>query len=285
MNYKKPALTLACVASLHEQFGKEFEKNEMELIIVDNDSRDSSVEKLRESVRKNLYKSTHIIANKENGGFGKGNNVGVETAKGKYLLFLNNDTVVKDKGILDMASYLEDHEHVAILGGQLRNVDNTPQPSIGKFYTLYNAFLLLLGMQKFGLLDKSPVEIAEVDWVKGGLLMIRAEIFRKLSGFDENIFMYTEDMELCYRATKAGYKVMFYPKVTVVHEEHGSGNRSFAIINIYKGLRYFYKKHKSLAEFQLLSIMLYMKAWIAIGIGTLTGNSNLVKTYREAIKL
>jgi len=265
------------------QFREEFQDGEIELIVVDNASNDNSVKILQDEIKEKKYKNVSIIANQENSGFGAGNNLGAMAAKGKYILFLNNDTQVLDKGILEMANYIDQHKEVAILGGQLRNSDGTLQASVGKFYTLFNAFLLLLGMQKFGLLDKSPDRIVEVDWVKGGLLMIRKEVFSKLSGFDEKIFMYTEDMELCYRARKESYKVLFYPDVMVIHAEHGSANRSFAIINIYKGLLYFYKKHRSFYEFAMLKTLLVIKALIAIIIGIITGNSYLTKTYREAI--
>lgn len=284
LNYKKSHLTLACLESLHDQFADEFKKGDMEIIVVDNDSKDDSVEKIGTEIVKKKYPQTHIFASRENGGFGKGNNFGAKRAKGKYVVFLNNDTIVKDRGLLNMAKYLESHPDVAILGGQLRNPDGSLQASAGVFYTLFNAFLLLLGMQKFGLLDKSPDQIASVDWVKGGLMMVRKDIFEALKGFDENIFMYTEDMELCYRAKQMGKKIFFYPDVLITHAEHGSGNRSFAIVHIYKGLLYFYKKHRSRLEYQILKTMLQMKGWMAIFVGTLTGKQDLVKTYREAIQ-
>jgi N-acetylglucosaminyl-diphospho-decaprenol L-rhamnosyltransferase len=284
LNYKKPELTAVCLESLYKQFGEEFKAEKIELIIVDNDSQDGSVEKLQDAIKKADYKNIQLIPNNENGGFAKGNNKGAKSAKGDFLLFLNNDTAVKDRGLLDMAEYFRQHEEVTILGGQLRNSDGSLQASTGKFYTLFNAFLLLLGMQKFGLLDKSPERISEVDWVKGGLLMIRKDIFESLQGFDEKIFMYTEDMELCYRARQMGKKIFFYPDVKVIHAEHGSANRSFAIVHIYKGLLYFYKKHRSSFEYQILKTLLLVKAAAAIMIGSITGNSYLVKTYKQAIE-
>ncbi len=283
LNYKKPDLTLLCIESLQKQFEKELKENEIELIVVDNASGDNSVKVLEDKIKEKKYKNISVIANSENGGFGKGCNIGAASAKGKYILFLNNDTLVKDQSFLEMVKYMADHKEVAILGGQLLNSDGTLQPSTGKFYTLFNAFLLLLGMQKFGLLDKSPEKISEVDWVKGGLLMIRKDVFLDLNGFDENIFMYTEDMELCYRAREKSYKVFFYPEAMVLHAEHGSASRSFAIIHIYKGLIYFYKKHKTYFEYSMLKILLITKGIIAITIGGLTGNSDLVSTYRKAI--
>jgi len=284
LNYKKPNLTLACIASLFDQFKNKFEDGTIELIIVDNNSADDSVALLREAIKKHSYKNVTLIANKENGGFSKGCNLGASGAKGKYVVFLNNDTISKDTGILAMAEYLEKHAEIGILGGQLRNTDGSRQPSTGKFYTLGNAILFLLGLQKYGLVDKNPNEIRQVDWVKGALFMLRLEVFKSLGGFDENIFMYTEDMEFCYRAKLEGYTVFFYPETSVFHKEQGSANRSFAIIHIYKGLLYFYKKHKSPLEYGIIKMLLQMKAWAAISIGTMTRNAYLVTTYRQAIQ-
>jgi GT2 family glycosyltransferase len=284
LNYKKPQLTLDCIASLYEQFAKEFSNGVMELILVDNGSRDDSVTQFQEAIRKNHYTRCTVLAQVENGGFGTGNNIGARKAKGDLLLFLNNDTIVQDRGILSMGYYLQKHTDIAILGGQLSNPDGTPQPSIGKFYTPFVVSLLLLGMQKYGLLDKSPRKITPVDWVKGGLFMIRKDLFSQLNGFDENIFMYLEDMELCFRANQSGLTTAFYPDVQVVHKEHGSSNRTFAIVHIYKNLLYFYQKHCSKSEYLLIKLLLSLKAWMLIGIGSIIGNTYLVKTYKEALK-
>jgi len=285
LNYKKPHVTLNCLSSLYEHYHKAFEDGNIEVILVDNDSQDDSVSVLRKAIKDNHYSHIQLIENKENGGFAKGCNLGAKHAKGEYLLFLNNDTVVKDKSLLSMTSYMEEHANIAILGGQLRNTNGTLQASTGKFYTPFNAFLLLLGMQKFGLLDRSPQKIVEVDWVKGGLLMVRQEVFSKLHGFDEKIFMYIEDMELCYRAKQAGYGVYFYPYATVLHAEHASANRTFAIVNIYKNLLYFYKKHRSHSEYLFVRFLMRTKARALISIGKTTHNKYLINTYEEAFKV
>ena len=284
LNYKKSNLTSACIESLYVQFGKEITQNLMELIIVDNDSRDGSVKALKEIIKKNQYKNVSIIESKENGGFAKGSNLGAKVAKGDYLLFLNNDTVVKDKGILEMANYMSRNNQASILGGQLKNTDGSLQISVGKFYTLFRALMLFIGLQRLGLIDTSPKEISKVDWVKGALLMIRKEIFIKLSGFDENIFMYTEDMELCYRARLLGYSTYFYPKINVIHLDYGSTNRTFAIVNIYKNVLYFYKKHRSMLEYFLLRFVLTAKAYLLIILGTVLRSTYLKETYKQALE-
>lgn len=285
LNYNKANLTLDCIASLYKIYKNAFEENEVECIVVDNKSQDDSVEKIASAIKEQHYKNIILTPNKENAGFGAGNNVGVGKAKGTYIVFLNNDTIVQDDGLLKMLAYIDAHKEVGILGGQLRNEDGSLQPSVGMFYTLPYVVLLLLGMQRFGILDKSPKTIEKVDWVKGGLLMMRKDVFEKLGGFDEKIFMYTEDMELCFRAQKAGYNSYFYPDVKIVHKEHGSTNRTFAIVNIYKNLPYFYKKHRNVFELSVLLLLLKVKAYASIIFGTIVGNNYLRSTYAQALAI
>jgi len=285
LNYKKPQLTLACLDSVYKQYKKDLEDNFCEVIVVDNASSDDSVQVIQKAIIKHKYKNVRLIANKTNDGFGAGNNTGAAKAKGEYICFLNNDTIVQDRGFLDMALFLDSHPTVGILGGQLRNFNGSLQPSSGKFYTLVNILLLMLGMQRYGLLDKSPKQIELVDWVKGGLLMIRKEVFDKLNGFDENIFMYTEDMELCFRAKIQGFPTYFYPFVNVLHKEHGSSNRTFAIVNIYKNLLYFYKKHKSSWEYLFVKDLLTVKAKMLVWFGKICHNNYLIQTYEQALSV
>lgn len=284
LNYKKKDLTIACLMSLWELFEKEFQDNKMEVIIVDNDSQDDSVESIRQAIKEMKAENMHVVANSSNAGFGAGCNLGAAKSKGEFILFLNNDTIAKDRGIMRMAEYLKEHPEIAILGGQLRNFDGSRQASVGKFYTPLYLFLLLAGGQRFGLLDRSPKTIQKVDWVKGGLLMIRRDAFLEIKGFDEKIFMYTEDMELCYRAHLAGKQIYFYPDVMILHKEHGSTSKTFAIVNIYKNLLYFYKKHRSKTEYRLVKSMMESKAKSLIVLGKATKNHYLVQTYKEALE-
>jgi len=143
---------------------------------------------------------------------------------------------------------------------------------------------MLVGGERAGLLRKSPDEISKVDWVSGACMMVNRELFEKIGGFDRNIFMYMEDMEICYRAKKMGYGVFFYPNVAVTHKELGSSNRTFAVVNIYSGIRYFYKKHKTLPEYYIVSGLLFIKAMGVYFLGKLTNNSYYIRTYGEALK-
>lgn len=249
-----------------------------EVILVDNASSDGSVGMIKQE-----FKKIKVIENKENVGFAKGCNIGAKNAKGEYLLFLNSDTQVLDKGFLSMVKFLEENPKVAILGGKLHNADGSIQRSCGKFYNLFNLIIMLLGLERLGFLRSSPNRIQKVDWVSGACMMVRRDVFEKIFGFDEKLFMYMEDMELCFRAKKLGFSTYFYPHLGLKHKSLGSSNRTFAIINIYKGILHFYSRHKSYPEYLIAKTLLILKAGFLILVGFLTFNSELKERYKKAI--
>jgi len=283
LNYKTPDLTLSCTESLYRQFRHEFENGTIEHIIVDNLSEDGSVEKIQKEIKEKNYKNVKLIPNSENAGFGRGCNLGAQHAKGDFVLFLNSDTQVENRDFLEMADFLSAHPEVAIIGGKMKNSNGTAQLSAGKFYSLPYVFLMLLGLERFGFMKRSPDAISKVDWVSGGCMMVNKKLFEKIGSFDKNIFMYMEDMELCFRAKKHKYLTYFYPNTNVIHKAQGSSNRSFAIAHIYKGIVYFYQKHMPHWQFFLVQWLLRTKAVLLIAVGRLTNNRYLYETYEKAL--
>jgi GT2 family glycosyltransferase len=281
LSYNTKDLTLACLNSIVSQYKDELEKNEIEIIVLDNNSSDGSQKEILNIKEK--VSNLKLIESKENLGFSKGCNLGAKEAKGKYVLFLNSDTKTADKGFLKMAEFLDSNTKVAVLGGKLENSDGTPQPSCGKFYTLFNLLLMLLGFERLGLLRSSPNMIKRVDWVSGACMMINREFFNKISGFDEKLFMYVEDMEICYRAKKLGFSTYFYSSIKLEHKSLASSSSTFAIINIYKGILHFYSKHRTNFEYLIAKTLLVVKAGILIFVGFLTFNAELKKRYLKAI--
>lgn len=277
LSYNTKDLTLRCVQSIIDQYGKELKNREFEIIVVDNNSTDGSTESIK---HEGIIK---LIQNKENVGFARGCNIGAKVAEGKYILFLNSDTQVFDKGFGGMTKFLEKNSNIAILGGKIQDPDGSVQLSAGKFYNLFNLTLMLLGLERLGFLRVSPSEIEKVDWVSGACMMVQRFVFEKLMGFDENFFMYIEDMEICFRAQKLGFSTYFYPNIELRHKSLGSSNRTFAIMNIYKGILYFYSKHKNPFEYIIAKILLIIKAEILILVGFLTFNKSLIERYRKAI--
>lgn len=280
LSYNTEKLTLECLKSISSQYEQELKKKELEIIVVDNNSTDSSVKSIRKSFSNNYL---ILIESKDNLGFAGGCNLGAKKASGEYLLFLNSDTEILDKGFFAMVDFLKKNPKVAILGGKLKNADGSLQPSAGKFYSLFNLVLMLVGLERFGFLRSSPKTIKKVDWVSGACMMVKRSVFEKLSGFDEKIFMYVEDVDICFRAKKLKYDVYFYPDIKLKHKSLGSSNRTFAIINIYKGILLFYSKHKSRWEYLIAKALLILKAKILILIGDLTSNRELKDRYKEAI--
>ena len=281
LSYNAKDLTVACLESVISQYKKELIDKEIEIIIVDNNSSDESAPEVLKI--KNKISNLALIQNKENMGFARGCNIGANVAKGRYILFLNSDTQVLDRGFLSMTDFLDKNPQIALLGGKLENNDGSIQPSAGKFYNLVNLIIMLLGLERLGFLRSSPDKIQKVDWVSGACMMVRRNIFEKLNGFDDKLFMYMEDMEICFRAQELGYSTYFYPHLKLKHKSLGSSNRTFAIINIYKGILHFYKRHKSYPEYLIAKTLLILKAEVLILVGFLTFNSGLRDRYKKAI--
>ena len=257
-----------------------------EIVIVDNDSQDGSVEMLREMQKK--HPQIKLALNKINTGFGKANNQGVKLASSEYVLLLNSDTVVLDNAVEILLNFLTENEgKMHFLGGKLLNMDMTPQASSGPFYSLPVIFgALFLRGDYWNLTRYSPNSTKQVDWVSGACILTKKEYFTKLKGFDEGIFMYMEEIDLLHRARKQGFKVYFYPEARFIHLGSASSQgKTYPILQVYTGFLYLYRKHRSKLHLFLLRFMLKLKAVISIGIGRLTNNSYLTETYEKAFKL
>ena len=225
-----------------------------------------------------------VINNKENVGFGMANNQGVKQAKGEFLLFLNTDTEVMDDAIDKLVKFSEDKTK-SIVGAKLFNIDGTSQPSCGPFYTIPVTFtMLFLKGDQLHITRQSPNKIQEVDWVSGACLLIRKMDFEKLGGFDETIFMYMDEIDLCYRAKEQNMRVLFYPEAQFIHHgAAGSADKRDPIANIYRGLMYFYKKNGNYVQYTVVRLMLWVKAYMGIVVGRSIGNKSLVSAYQKAI--
>lgn len=274
LSYNTKDLLHKCLTGLLNHLPKE----KTEVIVVDNASKDESV-----TMIKNEFPAVILMENSKNLGFGAGINRGVEKARGKYLLFLNSDAMVHDASIERMIELLESDEQIGVAGGLLKYPDGKVQRSYGAFYTLPSVCKMLLLGDKGELWGRTEDKPKSVDWVSGGFMLIRKEIFDTINGFDPYFFMYVEDMELCYRVKQLGYTVYVCPNAVVTHEGHGSSSRSFAIYHIYRGLRYFYKKHRQPWEYGIVSGLLDLKAYLLIALGQLTHNAYLVTTYKSVL--
>lgn len=247
--------------------------------MVDNNSSDDSVEVIKKLKSPRIT----VIENKKNVGFAAGCNIGAKHATGDALLFLNSDTQLQDDDTIADLTALLNKENVAVVGGLLLNTDNSFQRSFGSFYSLPHVAKMLFFGEKSELSGQQFSKSQDVDWVSGGFMLVTREVFEKLKGFDEGYFMYVEDVDLCYRVKKAGYRVVVNPQVRVLHVGQGSSNRTFAVTSIYKGLSRFYKQHYSSVEYKGLQVLLHAKAYMVMLFGTIKKDRDLVARYKQAL--
>jgi len=247
-----------------------------EVIVVDNGSADGSVEEVRKFIKSVKSERTEIllIENKENLGFAKGNNEGVKVAIGKYLFFLNSDTIVKNGAVCKLVDYLESHSEVAAVSPLLLNEDGSIQkdPCYLKFPTpIFVFFYYFKPFQKivnrfFPKLIYSTLNFESpslVDQLPGAALMIRKQIFEKIGGFGENFPHFFEDVDLSYNLRRHGYKLFLVPQSKITHFGGKSlepkikkeGIESYYLLSFHGLFRFCEKNYSSLNCFLIKGII------------------------------
>lgn len=285
VSYNTKKITKECIDSINRSMTGS--KIKYEIVIADNASHDGSHELLTKMAED---KANHLVyfQTGENLGFGKGNNYAVKKSKGEYILLLNSDTIVLNKAIGKMFEfYVANQKTVHFLGPKLLNRDLTAQASAAHFFTLPVVFAaLLLKGDYWGATRSSPDEFKKVDWVSGACIMTTRKLYDRLNGFDKNIFMYMEEVDLLYRAAKKSLNTYFYADSQIIHlGSASSGGKTFPILQVYKGFLFFYKKHYSILHLLGLHMILKFKAAVAYTIGRIKNNQYLVNTYGEAFKI
>lgn len=189
------------------------------VIVVDNKSRDGSVEFIR-----TRYPTAQLIVNSKNVGFGRANNQAVSLVRGRYVLLLNSDAFVEPDSLEKSIAYMDSHPRCGISGVRLIGRDGALQPSCRYFPTPWNSFLVRTGLSKYipkaRLVDDMNWDHAAVrscDWVPGCFYLVRREVIDQIGLFDPRYFLYFEEVDHCLAAKKAGWEVHYYPGTTVVH--------------------------------------------------------------------
>jgi O-antigen biosynthesis protein len=217
------------------------------IFVVDNGSFDETPDIINKK-----FLEVRLIKNKVNLGFAAAANQGAEIANGKYLLFLNPDTVVKPDSIDQMLRVVKSNNKIGIAGCKILNSEGLLQPSCGNFPTIANIILDRIPsvnkILKTELIrKKNYYDYGQTpDWISGAFFLVRKDIFTKLGGFDEDYFMYIEDVDFCFRAKQAGYKVYYNSDASIVHYDMGKfGQRKiFKARNMRRGFSLFFKKYK-----------------------------------------
>lgn len=243
-----------CIDSIIK-FPPDLSEDEFELIIVDNNSSDGSAKLVEKNYLK--YSFVKLIRNDLNKGFSQANNIAIKKSNSKYYLLLNSDTEIYKNSINGLMEFFEDSYkkglNIGIAGPKIINSDGSIQLSCRRFPSFFSAavYTILASIRpdnkfsrRYKLADVDRSQPFEVDWVSGSAMMINGEALKAAGIFDENYFMYVEDVDLCYRMWQKGYKVYYYPLVKVLHHIGGSteNNSVLSQIRMQKSVLYFYIK-------------------------------------------
>lgn len=223
LNYNTKDFLLDCLQSIEEA---DLSGIKTEIIVVDNASTDGSAEAAEESTKSTKGK---LIKNTENLGFAAGNNVGVKKTSGRYVLFLNPDTVLSEKVIKEVFDFMEKHKNVAVASPKLElPTGQLDEASHRGFPTPWNAFCHFSGLRKIfprnkifagytvgWLLDKKTSH--EIDSVSGAFFFVRRKAAEEVSWWDEDYFWYGDELDFCYRLKEKKWKIFFLPQVKVLH--------------------------------------------------------------------
>ena len=211
VNTNSCGLLLACLASLVQ---KGSGQTLAEIAVLDNASEDGTAEAVRER-----YPEVRLIAQDFRAGFGANHNTVIRATSGRYVYVLNEDTTADDWAFDRIVAYLDANPDVAVLGPRIVYPDGRLQDSAWRFPTPLVSTLGLLSVGKVGVTQSRGAEPREVGWVMGAALVLRREALEQVGLFDEEFFLYSEEVDLQFRLRQAGWKVHYFPAATVVHHE------------------------------------------------------------------
>jgi GT2 family glycosyltransferase len=271
-----------------------------EIIVIDNASSDGSLEALTRLAK--TMKVLRLIRNKKNIGFSAANNQGYKASCGEYILFLNSDTKIGDNVLASMVLWMDRNPKVGVSSCKLKNSDGSIQATGGYFPTLPSVFSWMV-LQDLPLVDyfikpfhpmkgKSFVKGLnfyrkgrELDWVTGAFFLTRREILSEVGGWDEDYFMYMEEVDLCFRIKKSGWKIAYVSDYAITHLGGASGSTTLSVLSEYKGIKMFYKKHFPSWQYPILRFLLKLGALGRMVLFGIIEGKGTVKIYAEAYKL
>jgi GT2 family glycosyltransferase len=309
VNFNTQALLKNCLASIRQSG-----ERDLELIVVDNHSTDGSVDMVC-----NDFPEVRLTQNSNNLGFAKANNQGMNQARGKYILLLNSDTVVRPGAFQAMTDFLEEHSGAGAVTCRLLNEDGSTQASVSKRPSPLSLLFRILGLSRlfqadrtrsflrkyFGFLLGSTVRSyldpyivkdspVEVEAISGACLMLRRDAIDQVGLLDENFFMYLEDMDYCIRIQDAGWRLYYIPTGEIVHlvgQSSGGRMRNYSSLS-YRSLFYFYRKHHSSLTLLIVRILVLASTsirWLWSLVSGLFSSSSLSRRNRldlaEVIRL
>ena len=246
LNYNVRYFLEQCVASVQEALSN----IDGEIIVVDNNSLDDSCEMM-----KTHFPNVKLIENNTNLGFPKGNNIGVAHAKGDYICILNPDTVVAEDTFEKVLAFAEKQKNIGIVGCKLidgtgnflpeckRGVP-TPFVALTKIFGLYKLFPKTALFNRYYAQHLSENETGKVGILVGAFMIMKRNLYQEIGGFDENCFMYSDDIDLSYMALKKGKTNYYFHETTVIHYKGESTVKDGLYMKHFReAMQFFYRKH------------------------------------------
>jgi GT2 family glycosyltransferase len=244
LNYNVRYFLELCVLSVQNAI----QDIDAEIIVIDNNSQDDSC-----AMMKQRFPKVKLIENKENSGFPKGNNIGVAAAQGEYICILNPDTVVAEDTFTKVLAFAKKQKELGIVGVKL--IDGTgnflPESKRG-IPTPFVAFTKITGLYKifpatFGeyyAQHLSENETGKVEILVGAFMLMKRDLYNEIGGFDENCFMYSDDIDLSYMALKKGKSNYYFHETSVIHYKGESTIKDETYMKRFQeAMNFFYKKH------------------------------------------
>lgn len=249
-----------------------------EIIVIDNDSQDGTVEMVKEMQLRPGFEDRIILYENTNEGFPKANNRGIAMKRGEYVLLLNPDTKVEEDTLQIMMDFMERRADVGIATCKLVRADGSldkacrrsfPNPLVA-FFRLSGLSILFPNNKFFNAYNlsyKSVDEETEVDACVGAFMFISPNCLKKVQGFDEQFYMYGEDLDLCMRASLGGFKVWYYPKTSTIHYKGQSSKQNpKALYAFHEAMWLFYKKYYRKKYWYLLDPLVYFGTFARYGL-------------------
>ena len=247
VNYNVRDLLLNAIASVRDSL----EGLTGEIIVVDNASSDGAIEEINRR-----FPDVITIPLERNIGFGGANNIGIERARGEYILLLNPDTIVEEKTLRTMIAFMRMHPDAGFASSKVILADGSFDAASKRgFPSPWSSFCRVFGLSRlfprsklfggYNLTYLDPDEESRVEAICGCFMFCRGDLLKELGGFDPDFFMYGEDLDLCYRARQAGWEIYYHPGTTIVHLKGESTRRSSidALAVFYEAMEIFARKH------------------------------------------
>lgn len=267
VSFNTSRLTVACLQSIFAHSGG----ISFEVIVVDNNSKDNSLQEI-EKLKKSLGSKgglITLIANKENSGFSRANNIGIKKSSGRYVLFLNSDTVVPEETLPHMVAFMDTRPDagaatcfVRLVSGQLDDAAHrgfpTPWNALCHFSGLSKLFPHSMLFNGYHMAWRDLTKIHEIDALAGAFMIVRREAGEQVGWWDEDYFFYGEDIDFCYMLRQKNWRIYFIPEVEILHLKGASSGikkdsqdvttasletKRWVTNQRFNAMKTFYKKH------------------------------------------